>query len=149
MALPGGYLLDTNILVHLVRRDALGRYLDATYGLSTGLNPFMLSVVTVGEMFALAGKFGWSPSRIDTLNDILGRFVWVDISDFGILSRYGEIDTASHAAGHKMGKNDIWIAATANVTQTTILTTDADFDHLHPTWIDLERVDPSSKLSGP
>jgi len=149
MALPGGYLLDTNILVHLVRRDALGRYLDATYGFSTGVNAFVLSVVTVGEMFALAGKFGWEQSRRDALNDVLGKFAWVDVSDPDILVRYGEIDTASHAIGHKMGKNDVWIAATASVTQTTILTTDTDFDHLHPAWIDLERVDPTSKLPDP
>jgi len=29
-----------------------------------------------------------------------------------------------------MGKNDLWIAATAHVVDATILTTDKDFDHL-------------------
>jgi hypothetical protein len=27
MPLPGGYLLDTNILIHLLRNDDLGKYL--------------------------------------------------------------------------------------------------------------------------
>jgi tRNA(fMet)-specific endonuclease VapC len=32
-----------------------------------------------------------------------------------------------------MGKNDIWIAATAKVTGIPLLTTDPDFDHLEAT----------------
>lgn len=31
-----------------------------------------------------------------------------------------------------MDKNDVWIAAIAKLSQMTLLTTDADFDHLHP-----------------
>ena len=30
-----------------------------------------------------------------------------------------------------LGKNDLWIAATAVVTEATLLTSDGDFDHLH------------------
>jgi tRNA(fMet)-specific endonuclease VapC len=68
-----------------------------------------------------------------------------DIDDRVVVA-YGEIDTASHSFGHKMGKNDLWIAATARVLGLTLLTTDKDFDHLHPTWVDREWVDPTSKL---
>ena len=67
-------------------------------------------------------------------------------SDGRFVLAYGEIDTASDALGHRMGKNDLWIAATARVLGLTVLTTDKDFDHLHPTWIDREWVDPASKL---
>ncbi len=80
MPLSGGYLLDTNILVHLVRRDALGKYLDATYGLTKGTHPFILSLVTIGECFALAGKFGWENAKKTKLNEILGQFEWQDIA---------------------------------------------------------------------
>jgi predicted nucleic acid-binding protein len=152
MALPGGYLLDTNILVHLVRDNDLGKYVDATYGLSAGTNAYILSVVTVGELYALAIKFGWGPTKTAALDDLLDNFTWVDINDKQILSAYGEVDAWSLGTGRKMGKNDVWIAATARVTNTTVLTTDKDFDHLHPldtgrTWqVDREWVDPNSKL---
>ncbi len=126
MPLPNGYLLDTNILVHLVRRDALGRYLDATYGLTNGRHAFILSIVTIGECFALAGKFGWEAVKRDKLNEILAQFEWYDIATEDVLRTYGEIDTASHETGRKMGKNDLWIAATARVSQTTVLTTDTE-----------------------
>ena len=40
-----------------------------------------------------------------------------------ILTAYGDIDAASDAAGRPMGKNDVWIAATARANDATILTT--------------------------
>jgi predicted nucleic acid-binding protein len=39
-----------------------------------------------------------------------------------------------------MGKNDIWIAATVNVTGATLLTTDQDFDHLDGVFLARERI---------
>jgi tRNA(fMet)-specific endonuclease VapC len=146
MPLPGGYLLDTNILIDLIRGNALGQYLDKTYGLTAGENPFILCIVTVGEMYALSAKFKWGAAKKAALASLLAQFVWTDISDPAVLQAYGDIDAASEAVGRKMGKNDVWIAATAQVTNTTILTTDPDFDHLHGAWVDREGVDPTSKL---
>jgi len=40
-----------------------------------------------------------------------------------------------------MGKNDIWIAATASVYGLTLLTTDKDFDHLNEVHVNLEYID--------
>jgi tRNA(fMet)-specific endonuclease VapC len=146
MPLPGGYLLDTNILLALLRRNDLGRFLDATYGLAAPVVPLSVCVVTVGELYALAIKFGWGAARRSALNARLRRCAWLDINDPRVLTTYGEIDAWSHARGRTMGKNDIWIAATARVTNATLLTTDTDFDHLHGTWVDREWVDPASKL---
>jgi predicted nucleic acid-binding protein len=33
-------------------------------------------------------------------------------------------------SARNMGKNDLWIAATALATKATLITTDKDFDHL-------------------
>jgi tRNA(fMet)-specific endonuclease VapC len=145
MPLPGGYLLDTNILVALIRGNALGQHLDATYRLTAGATSFILCVVTVGEMYALMGKFKWGPAKRNALASLLSQFVWTDISDSAILQAYG--DAGSDAMGLRMGKNDVWIAATSRVTNTTILTTDTDFDHLHGIWVDRERIDPASGIA--
>jgi predicted nucleic acid-binding protein len=40
-----------------------------------------------------------------------------------------------------MGKNDLWIAATVSVTQSTLLTIDLDFNHLDTIFLDLKRLD--------
>jgi tRNA(fMet)-specific endonuclease VapC len=152
MPLPGGYLLDTNIIVALVRQNDLGLYLNATYGILSAVPPLPICIVTEGELYALANQFGWGPAKRAALAGLLGKLDRVDINDPQVLTAYGDIDAWSLAHGHKMGKNDIWIAATALVSSTTILTTDTDFDHLHAphpsrAWrVDREWVDPGSKL---
>ena len=39
-----------------------------------------------------------------------------------------------------MGKNDLWIAASAVITNARILTTDGDFNHLDPDFISVDRL---------
>jgi len=40
-----------------------------------------------------------------------------------------------------MGKNDLWIAATASVLGIKLLTTDSDFEHLRGLYINIEDID--------
>lgn len=75
---------------------------------------------------------------------ILSCFLRVAIGDSLILKTYAAIDAHSQAIGNSMGKNDIWIAASAKSVGATLLTTDKDFDHLNNlfitrVWIDPER----------
>jgi predicted nucleic acid-binding protein len=44
------------------------------------------------------------------------------------------------ATARNMGKNDLWIAATAHVLGASLLTTDKDFAHLHSVFVDLVEV---------
>lgn len=61
-----------------------------------------------------------------------------------IYQAYEAIDTYSLANGRRMGKNDIWIAATAKAAGIVLLTTDKDFDHLHPSIIKRNYLDPDN-----
>ena len=139
-----GYLLDTNIVVQLIRANKLGRHIDKTYDLRSTLNRCMICVVTVGELNSLARKFGWGGKKAELLHKLLDELVWLDINHPRILDAYGEIDHASELAGQAMGKNDVWIAATAKATGTILLTTDKDFDHLDPNQINRIWIDPNS-----
>lgn len=38
-----------------------------------------------------------------------------------------------------MGKNDVWIAATAKVANAVLLTIDADFDHLNGLYLTVKK----------
>jgi tRNA(fMet)-specific endonuclease VapC len=58
------------------------------------------------------------------------------------LSRYLLL---SRQLGRPMGENDVWIAAAARATNTRLLTTDRDFDHLHPTMLQRDWIDPASR----
>ena len=44
-----------------------------------------------------------------------------------------------------MKQNDLWIAATAHATKTTLVSTDTDFDHLNSVWIESIYVDQSRR----
>ena len=144
MSSDRGYILDTNVIVHLIRNNELGRYINATYNLSDALQRAVISVVTIGEMYSLAEHRNWGQTKIKQLENILKEIVWIDINRNDILRAYGEIESATRRNGHQLGKNDIWIAATANVTGMTLLTTDKDFDHAHPKFINRIWIDPKS-----
>ena len=65
------------------------------------------------------------------------------------IERYAEIDAFSQGklkdrplsiSARNMGKNDLWIAATASILNATLLTTDLDFNHLHNVFLNLECI---------
>jgi len=65
-----------------------------------------------------------------------------------LIDRYVQIDTFSQnkllgqplgLTPRNMGKNDLWIAATASVLGAKLLTTDGDFNHLQGVFLDLEQ----------
>lgn len=76
----------------------------------------------------------------------LRRLIAVPIPNRNIVDAYVEIDYYSRAQGRKMGKNDLWIAATARVEAATLLTTDQDFDHLPQSLVKHIYIDPASHL---
>ena len=41
-----------------------------------------------------------------------------------------------------MGKNDLWIASTAALLGLTLVSTDADFDHLNGVFFDIRKINP-------
>lgn len=138
-----GYLLDTNVLVQLVRKNPLGRKVDAAYGLTASPGSNVISVVTVGEALSLAQYLDWKPDKCAALMSLLDDLVWIDINNQDVLDAYARIDSFSTKIGRSMGKNDAWIAATASVTGMTLLTTDKDFDHLHPSHLQRIWIDPA------
>ena len=82
---------------------------------------------------------------MQTLEKILGQLLQIDLGDRSILEAYAAIDNFSKDRTHDMGKNDIWIAATAKATGYTLLTNDKDFQHLHDIQIKCIYVDPDKK----
>jgi predicted nucleic acid-binding protein len=130
-----------------MRGKALGQFIDQSFQLRPYLSKCVMSVVTAGEMESLARKFAWGDAKKGALKTLLEELPWIDVNDLGILDAYGRIDHASSQTGRPMGKNDVWIAATAHVTKLTLLTTDRDFDHLHGVFLNRTWIDPDTKLS--
>jgi predicted nucleic acid-binding protein len=64
-----------------------------------------------------------------------------------VIKNYAAIDAYSQGnlqtvdcSARNMGKNDLWIAATASAFDLVLLTTDKDFSHLDEAFIQLEYI---------
>lgn len=135
------YLLDTNILIRHVRRDELAQNLEQQYGLLVTEMIPLISAVSVAEVRSFARRREWGEPRMTQLRFLLTMFRRVEIQSAGIEDAYVTLDVYSHSVGVTMGKNDLWIAATALVSGATLLTTDQDFDHLAGTFLDRRWID--------
>jgi predicted nucleic acid-binding protein len=43
-------------------------------------------------------------------------------------------------SSNTVGKNDLWIAATAHITHSTLVSTDGDFDHFDGVFVDVIKL---------
>jgi tRNA(fMet)-specific endonuclease VapC len=146
--LPLLYLLDTNVLVHLIRGDAVWVRVRATYQPLLIAQRPIISVVTAGELRSLALQFNWQAEKIDQMEFYLGYWKRVSIDDAEIIRAYAVIDAHCQRIGQPLGKNDVWIAATASVMGSRLLTTDKDFDRLDPLFLSRDWIDPNADAAG-
>jgi len=142
-------LFDTNILLNLGK----GRHAKQILKI---INPdnkkIFASVATLGELKSLVLQNNWGASRLQSLDELLEDVVVVDINE-NMAGTYSEIDAFSQrrnpritdypfATPRNMGKNDLWIAATASLLGLKLVTTDADFNHLHEVFIEVQVLKP-------
>lgn len=141
------YLLDTNVILLGIRAGKEWALIRRMLGLDESIN--FISVVTLGELWSLSFQNNWGIRRIAEMEKLLPQFIIVDINLENIIRRYAEIDAYSQGklkgkplamTARNMGKNDLWIAATASGLNLTLLTTDRDFDHLSPAFLNLQDI---------
>jgi tRNA(fMet)-specific endonuclease VapC len=135
-------LLDTNVLVEIIRGSSLAEWIEAKYQLSSRPERPLISIVTVGEILALAKKFGWGDEKTRNLHDLIRQYVTVDISALTIIDFYAQISYHLESTGQKIPQNDMWIAATAAAAQAVLLTLDKHLDRLTSVFIEIEWIDP-------
>ena len=144
------YLLDTNILIIYIRfGNSVRDFIDRNYDPLGVDNKSVVSVVTIGEIKAIAIKNRWGRKKLEKLDEVLENLIVADINTEQIINRYAEIDAFSQGklegrklnlSARNMGKNDVWIAATASVLGATLLTADNDFNHLHDQFLTVAKI---------
>lgn len=150
------YVLDTGVLVGYLRASPYAEFIEKQFSPLQPPNICAISIVTVAELRSLAIQFHWGEDRRGKLDSLVRKFPLIDINHDEILDRYAEIDAFSlgrHQSrklpagtpARKMGKNDLWIAATASVIRATLLTTDQDFQHLDKEFLHVTYVNPNTK----
>ncbi len=121
-------IFDTNLIIQHVRKQVL---------LPVRV---VIPVVVVGELEALALKNDWGYQKVKFLQHLLDAYPTADLNR-DITRIYAEVDVFSQGkskqtslppgmTARNMGKNDLWIAATALYLDMELHTNDNDFDHL-------------------
>ena len=144
------YLLDTNILLIYLREGRVRDYIEGVYNpFGVGNNP-IISVVTIGEIRSILLRNNWGDRKIQRLEKTLDRLIITDINSEDVFAMYSEIDAFSQGklkdkplknSSRNMGKNDLWIAATTQATNSILLSTDRDFDHLDNVYFKIGKID--------
>jgi tRNA(fMet)-specific endonuclease VapC len=127
-------------------------YFAENFGLNNPSNLSIISIVSEGEIRAFAMQNNWGGRKWQIARNLIEEFPPININDPRIIERYAEIDTFSKGkligrplvgSARTMGKNDLWIAATASVLDATLITTDKDFSHLNAEFLRVAYVEPS------
>jgi predicted nucleic acid-binding protein len=134
------YVLDTNVLLLQLRLNEKWFELEHRFRFGESSTTLVISVVTVGELKAIAKRNSWGKNKMRQMEELFKLFLVADINNTKVIDAYAEIDAFSQGklkerplrqTARNMGKNDLWIAATATVLNATLLTMDKDFEHLH------------------
>lgn len=121
-------IFDTNLIVEHIRRQ------EPLPGLA------VIPMVVAGELEAFALKADWGYQKVTFLQKTLNYYPLVEVSR-SLTTLYAQVDAFSQGklassplppglTSRNMGKNDLWIAATALYFDMELYTNDKDFDHL-------------------
>ncbi len=144
------FILDTNICLAYVRGHPSYQVVEGALNLQAEGTITLISVVTKGELLSLGIQNGWPTTKMKKLQSLLKKIYTIDINekDQSLMQAYAEIDAYSQGNLHgkplglsarNMGKNDLWIAASAYISKAELVTTDGDFDHLNGSWITVHK----------
>lgn len=145
------YILDTNILIHKSRNSVIWDYVNQHYLRNKLKHEARISIVSAAEVQVFARRNNWGKPRLRELSKLLKILDPIKFND-DVVEKYIQLDLYSQNA-HKslklpkpfnarnMGKNDLWIAATAATYQLPLITTDQDFQHLNDVFLDIIYVD--------
>ncbi len=145
------YVLDTNVLVHAIRNSPTWQQINQQFDLLNPENQLFISFVTKVELFAIGLKNAWGEKKMQQLEQIMQQLTILGIND-SLLQNYIEIDAYSNGkhptkqlptSSIKMGKHDIWIAATAAYIYADLITTDKDFNHLNHVFLRVHYIAPN------
>jgi tRNA(fMet)-specific endonuclease VapC len=142
-------IFDTNIILGIVRSKRTSDLIDF---LNTSQKTVHIPVVVEAELKSIALQNKWGQDRINKLDYFIDLFTFTEVTKSSI-NTYVQIDAFSQRKNpnfkeysfdtpRNMGKNDLWIASTATLLGLELVTTDADFAHLHNVFLEVRQINP-------
>ncbi|MEM1328466.1 MAG: PIN domain-containing protein [Bacteroidota bacterium] len=147
------YVLDSNILIHYSRQSHVWRQVQKKYITKGFRNSSYISFAADAEANSFSKSNNWGSKKLSLLQAIINQSTTIHSNFRDLKKAYIKIDLYSQNR-HKslrlpkeftvrnMGKNDLWIAATAYVLQIPLISTDKDFQHLDGIFFDFIYINP-------
>jgi len=123
MQMSGRYLVDTNVIIRLLKSD------ERAVEMFDNADEIYVPVIVAGELFYGAQNSTQKQANMAIFNDFLSQYIIIDI-DPPIAEMYGEIKAQLKRSGITIPENDLWIAATAKAKRYKLLTFDNHFENV-------------------
>jgi predicted nucleic acid-binding protein len=91
-------LLDTNVILYLLRGKAAGQWIKQTYQLDTRTERPFVSMITVGEILAVADRQKYGPGKRESLRTLLEELVIIEVKS-PIAEEYAKIQALLQERG--------------------------------------------------
>jgi predicted nucleic acid-binding protein len=119
---------DSSFVGHLLRREKQPEryeHWDDAILASIEAASLAISIVTIAEIRAGYLNAGWGRPRVTRGELALARYLPILIDD-PHLDEWARLRTAARTRGVALSDNDLWIAATASVRESVLVTCDRD-----------------------
>jgi tRNA(fMet)-specific endonuclease VapC len=128
--MSGEYVLDTNIVIDFI----VG--VPSVKESVLAAEEIIVPAVVIGELFHGAYRSARRARNIERVTEFASSHTVVAI-DTEVAPYYGQIKTQLRQAGTPIPDNDIWIAAVAVRTGTTLVTRDSHFQFVEGLTVEL------------
>ncbi|MDX2046138.1 MAG: PIN domain-containing protein [Chitinophagaceae bacterium] len=138
-------ILDTNTWLHILTGNSITHVTINGFPVFSEQVMILLPAAIKAELLSLVLQRNWSHKRVNETRKKIDACFLIHTND-EIVEKYAEIDAYSQGKLHgkplgmsarNMGKNDLWIAATAAVANAVLISKDGDFDHLNVVYLEL------------
>jgi len=111
------YLLDTNIVIYVIRR----RPIEVMETFNLNASRMAISVITLSELLHGAEKSSFPEKNLSVVEDFCSRLEVLDYTAKAA-QHYGSIRSALEKVGQPIGENDLHIAAHARSEGLVLVT---------------------------
>ena len=141
-------LVDTGVLLGRVRQSPAALEACAAAGLKNGATQGYTIAVCAGELLAISERNQWGVDKLQIVEDLFEEFPVLERITPEVYRAYARIQSWTQGTpvespggapppkpSRPIGQNDLWIAATAYVDGSALLTADTDFLVLDRVWL--------------
>lgn len=147
------YFLDTNVLIEMIRDSESWKRIAKQHGLNDSGLKLYTSYASSAELLAISKMNAWGNKKLEKMDYILKNMEIITMKGNAIRELYAEIDAYSRGkhpdkklpkgqSAFILGKNDLWIAASAAHFKIPLLTADYDFELLNNVFLEVIIIPP-------